>query len=164
MKQYADRRRRKEEKYQKGNLVMLSTKGLKWQIKEKRTEKLTEQFVGLYKVKRVVLTNIIKLELPDTIKIHLVVNMNRVWLYKLQVEDQKVVPLQPVVIDKEEEYKIEKILNRRKVQGKDKFLVWWKEYIVETDIWKEWENLENMKELVEEFEREYRKEAKEIRQ
>ena len=29
MKQYADRRRRKEEKYQKGNLVMLSTKGLK---------------------------------------------------------------------------------------------------------------------------------------
>ena len=132
-------------------------------MKERRTKKLIEQFMGLYKVKRMVSTSAIKLELPDTIKIHLVVNMNRVWLYKLQVEDQKVVPLQPVVIDKEEEYKIEKILNRRKVQGKDKFLVWWKEYIVETDIWKEWENLENMKELVEEFEREYRKEAEEIR-
>ena len=79
--------------------------------------------MGLYKVKRMVSTSAIKLELPDTIKIHLVVNMNRVWLYKLQVEDQKVVPLQPVVIDKEEEYKVEKILNKRKVQGKNKFLV-----------------------------------------
>ena len=102
---------------------MLSTKGLKWQIKEKRTEKLTEQFVGLYKVKRVVLTNIIKLELPDTIKIHPVVNINKVQLYKPLVEGQKVVLPQPVVIDKKEEYKIEKILNRRKVQEKNKFLV-----------------------------------------
>jgi len=41
-------------------------------------EKLTEQFVGLYKVKRVVLTNTIELELPLTIKIHLVVNVSRV--------------------------------------------------------------------------------------
>ena len=132
-------------------------------MKERRTKKLIEQFMGLYKVKRMVSTSAIKLELPDTIKIHLVVNMNRVWLYKLQVEGQKVVSPQLVVIDGEEEYEVEKILNRRKVQGKDKFLVWWKEYIVETDIWKEWENLENMKELVEEFEREYRKEAEEIR-
>jgi len=32
---------------------MLSTKDLKWQMKGKRTEKLTEQFMGPYKVKRV---------------------------------------------------------------------------------------------------------------
>jgi len=64
---------------------------LKWQIKKRRTEKLTEWFVGLYKVKRVVSTNTIKLELPDTIKIYLVVNISRVQLYKPQVESQKVV-------------------------------------------------------------------------
>ena len=85
-------------------------------MKGRRTEKLIEWFVGLYKVKRVVSTNAIKLKLPVTIKIHPVVNVSRVQLYKSQVEGQKVVPLQPVVIDKEEEYKIEKILNRRKVQ------------------------------------------------
>jgi len=44
----------------------------------RRTKKLTEQFVSLYKVKRMVSTNAIKLELPDTIKIHPVVNVSRV--------------------------------------------------------------------------------------
>jgi len=47
-------------------------------MKERRTEKLIEWFVGLYKVKRVVSTNAIELKLPNTIKIHLVVNISRV--------------------------------------------------------------------------------------
>ena len=102
---------------------MLSIKDLKWQMKEKRTEKLMEWFVGPYKVKRMVLTNTIELKLPSTIKIHLVVNISRVQLYKPQVEDQKVVPLQLVVIDGEEEYEVEKILNKRKIRERDKFLV-----------------------------------------
>jgi len=74
-----------------------------------------EWFVGPYKVKRVVSTNAIELKLPSTIKIHPVVNISRVQLYKPQVEGQKVVPPQPVVIDGEEEYEVEKILNRRKI-------------------------------------------------
>jgi len=48
-----------------------------------------------------------------------------------------------------------KILNKRKIQGKDKFLVCWKGYTAKADIWEGRENLENAKELVEEFEREY---------
>jgi len=102
---------------------MLSINDLKWQIKGRRTEKLTEQFVGPYKVKRVVSTNAIELEIPPTIKIHPVVNVSRVQLYKPQKESQRIVPLQPVVIDREEKYKVEKILNKRKVQEKDRFLV-----------------------------------------
>ena len=55
------------------------------------------------------------IKLPLAIKIHPVVNINRVQLYRPQVEGQKVVPPQPVVIDGKEKYKIEKILNKRKV-------------------------------------------------
>ena len=58
---------------------------------------------------------------------------------------------------------MEKILNKRTVRGKKKFLVRWKGYTVEEDTWENRENLENVKELVEEFEREYREEAKELR-
>jgi len=58
---------------------------------------------------------------------------------------------------------VEKILNKRTVRGKEKFLVRWKEYIVEEDTWENRKNLENTKELVEEFEREYGKKAKELR-
>jgi len=36
-------------------------------------------------------------------------------LYKPQVEGQKVAPPPPIVIEGEEEYEVEKILNKRKV-------------------------------------------------
>jgi len=58
---------------------------------------------------------------------------------------------------------VEKILNKRVVQRKEKFLVRWKGYTAEGDTWESRENLENAKELVEEFEREYEEEAKELR-
>jgi len=51
-------------------------KDLKWQIVERRLEKLTEQFVKPYKVKGIVSTNTIELELPSSIKIHPVVNVS----------------------------------------------------------------------------------------
>jgi len=69
--------------------MFLSTKDLKFQIKGKYSEKLMERFVGPYKVKRIILTNMIELELPSTIKIHPVVNVSRVCIYKDQVEGQK---------------------------------------------------------------------------
>jgi len=58
--------------------VLLSTKDLKWQMKGRRLEKLTKHFVGPYKVKRIVLSNAIELELPKSIKIHPIVNISRV--------------------------------------------------------------------------------------
>jgi len=58
---------------------------------------------------------------------------------------------------------VEKILNKRTVRGKEKFLVRWKRYTAEENTWENRENLENAKELVKEFEKEYRKEAKELR-
>jgi len=55
-------------------------KDLKWQIKGRRLEKLTEHFVGPYKVKGIVFSNAIELKLPKSIKIYPVVNISRVQL------------------------------------------------------------------------------------
>jgi len=82
MKKFANRRQREEEKYRVGDLVLLSTKDLKWQMKGRRLEKLTECFVGPYKVKGIVSSNAIELELPKSIRIHPVVNVSRIQLYK----------------------------------------------------------------------------------
>jgi len=57
---------------------MLSTKDLKYQMVGRRTEKLTERFVGPYRVKKIISSNAVKLELPNTVKIHPVVNVSRV--------------------------------------------------------------------------------------
>jgi len=78
MRKYADRKRLDTDEYKVGDLVMLSTKDLKYQIVGRRTEKLTERFVSPYKVKEIVSLNAVKLELPSTVKIHPVVNFSRV--------------------------------------------------------------------------------------
>ena len=132
-------------------------------MKGRRSEKLTERFVGPYKVKEIVSSNAIELELPKSIKIHPVVNVSRVQLYKPQVEGQKKTPPKLVIIKGKEEFEVEKILNKRTVQEKVKFLVQWKGYMAEEDTWENRENLENAKKLVEEFKREYGEEAEELR-
>jgi len=50
---------------------------MKYQIIGRRIEKLIERFVGPYRVKKVVSLNTVELELPRTVKIHLVVNVSR---------------------------------------------------------------------------------------
>jgi len=109
MKKFTDRKQGKGEEYRVGDLVLLSTKDLKWQIKGRRSEKLTERFVRPYKIKGIVSSNIIELELPKTIKIHPIVNVSRVRLYKPQVKGQKKTPSKPVIIEEEEEFEVEKI-------------------------------------------------------
>jgi len=78
IKKYADKKRSDVEEYKVGDLVMLSTKDLKYQMVGRKMEKLTERFVGSYKVKEIVLSNMVKLELPNTVKIHPVVNISRI--------------------------------------------------------------------------------------
>jgi len=157
MRKYANKKRSKVEEYKVGDWVLLSTKDLKYQMKGKRSEKLTERFVGPYQVKGIISTNAIELDLPSTVKIHLVVNVSRVCRYKDQVEGQKKERPAPVIIKGEEEYKVEKILNKKNFRGKDQYLVWWKGYMAEENTWEPRENLGNVEDLVKEFEKEYGK-------
>jgi len=46
---------------------------------------------------------------------------------------------------------LERILNKRKVRGVEKYLVQWKGFTVEDDTWEKKEDLENAKEFVDEF-------------
>jgi len=156
MKKYADRKRREVDEYKVGDLVMLSTKDLKYQMVGRRTEKLTERFVGPYRIKRIISSNAVELELPSTVKIHLVVNVSRIRRYVEQVEGQRKEQPAPVVIKGEEEWEVERILNKRRIQGKDKYLVRWKEFTAESDTWEGRENLENAREAIEEYKKEYR--------
>jgi len=133
MKKQANRKREEAEEYQVGDLVLLSTKDLKWQMEGRRTEKLTKRFVGPYRVKRVVSTNIVELELPRMVKIHSVVNISRIRRYKKQVPEQKKQLVLLVIIEEEEEYEVEKVINKRKRYDKWEYLVRWKGYMAKED-------------------------------
>jgi len=54
-----------------------------------------------------------------------------------------------------EEYEVEKILNKRKFRRKDRYLVQWKGYTTKEDIWELRENLGNARDSVEKFKKEY---------
>jgi len=99
IKKYTDRKRGEVDNYKKEDLVMLSTKDLKYQIVGRRMEKLTERFVGPYKVKKIISSNMVELKLPSTVKIHPVVNISRIHKYIGQVEGQKREQPAPVIIE-----------------------------------------------------------------
>ena len=78
--------------------MILSIKDLKYQMIGRRTEKLTKRFVGPYKIKKIISTNVVELELPSTIRIHLEVNISRICRYVGQVEEQRREQPAPVII------------------------------------------------------------------
>ena len=124
-------------------------------MKERQLEKLMERFVRPYQVKGIISANAIELDLSTIVKIHPVININRVYKYKEQVNRQRKKQPALIVIKGEKEYEVEKILNKKKFRGKDRYLVQWKGYMVEENTWEPKKNLGNIKELVKEFEEEY---------
>ena len=53
---------------------MLSRKNLVF--KKRLAKKLVDQYVGLYIINEIVFTNAVKLQLPTSMKIHLVINVS----------------------------------------------------------------------------------------
>jgi len=51
---------------------------MKWQMVRRRVDKLTERFVGPYRVKGIILLNAIELDLPNNVRIHPIVNVSKI--------------------------------------------------------------------------------------
>jgi len=103
IKKYIDRKREKVNKYKVEDLVMLSIKDLKYQMVGRRIEKLTERFIGSYKVKKIISANTVELELSSTINIYPVVNISGIYRYIEQVEGQRKEQPALVIIEGEKE-------------------------------------------------------------
>ena len=100
---------------------MLSTKNLVF--KKRPTKKLTERYVGPYVIEEVISSNAVKLRLPSSMRIHLVVNVSRIVCYKEQVKGQKKEEEKPVEVEGVKEWEVEKILNKKKIRGVEKYLI-----------------------------------------
>ena len=80
---------------------MLSTKDLVF--KERPVRKLVERYVGPYEIEEVVSSNVVKLQLSSSMRIHPVVNVSQVVRYKEQVKGQKREEEKPVEVKGVEE-------------------------------------------------------------
>ena len=91
---------------------MLSTRDLVF--KERLVCKLMERYVGLYEIEEVISSNTVKLRLPSLMRIYPVVNVGQIIQYKEQVKRQKKEEGKPVEVKGVKEWKVEKILNKKK--------------------------------------------------
>ena len=99
----------------------MSTKDLVF--KEKPSKKLMKRYVGPYAIEKVVSSNAVKLRLPSSMRIHPVVNVSWIVQYKEQVKGQKKKEGKPVEVERVEEWEVEKILNKKKMRGVEKYLI-----------------------------------------
>ena len=81
MKRQADRNKKEAEEYRVGDKVLISTKGFSAELMKRVIKKLTEKFIGPYVVRKIVLENVVELELPASLRVYPVVNVRRLVKY-----------------------------------------------------------------------------------
>jgi len=123
IKKQADRNRKEVEKYRVRNKMLISTKDFPMELMKRAMKKMTEKYIELYVVKKIISENVVELKLLVLLRIHLVVNIRRIVKYREQVEGQKKIPLPPIEVASEKKHEVEKILDRRERRGKPKYLV-----------------------------------------
>ena len=82
MKRQVNRNRREAEEYRVGDKVLINMKDFLMELMKRATKKLMEKFIRLYVVKKIVLENVVELELPALLRIHPVVNIRRIVKYR----------------------------------------------------------------------------------
>ena len=81
MKKQAGRNRKEAEEYRVGDKLLISTKNFPMELMKRVTKKLIEKYIELYVVKKIMLENVVELELPASLRIHPVVNVRRIVKY-----------------------------------------------------------------------------------
>jgi hypothetical protein len=143
-----------------GNLVLLSTAHLKMIGDDKRTPKFASKFFGPFRVKRVVNANAYELDLPASLRIHPVLNIDRLKAYR---DGAALFPSRPpldsrpppesVLASGDEVYEVESILASRGSGARAQYLVQWRGYPLWESTWEKASSLSGARDLVAEYER-----------
>ena len=100
-------------------------------------------------------TNAVKLHLPRSIWIHLVINILRLKPYKECLPGQLTLCPDPMEVteDRDEEYEVEQIVDSCWKGWHLEYLIHWKGYLEEERTWKPAGNLTHAKEVIVDFHR-----------
>ena len=129
--------------------MWLSSKNLKL---GRPSNTLTERQLGPYPISRIISPNAVELKLPKAMKIHPVVNVSRVRPAKEStIEGQKSKPAPPVVIEGEQEWEVEEILDSRHRRNQLQYLVKWKGFTSEHNTWEPKDNVKNAPDKIKVF-------------
>jgi len=145
-KKYADKYRSQPPEFKVGDKVWLDSS----LVIHKGNKKLKPRKLGPYIIEKKISELSYKLDLPHTMKIHPVVHVSSLEPYFEDSFGRNQTPSPPIIIDDEEEYEVEEILDKRKHYKKIQYLVKWKGYPLSEASWEPESNL-NCPELLKAF-------------
>lgn len=139
--------------FKEGDYVYLSSENLSpFTLGQAKIPKLAPRWIGPYKIIKNVNPVAFELELPPNLKIHPVFHSSNL---KSAVENHDFIrPVSrppPIVLDHQDEYEVEKVLDSRIRRGKQEYLIKWVGYPNEDNTWEPEEHLKNAKEKLREY-------------
>ena len=144
--------KRRDIQFVVGQLVMLRTKNyLDANERLRPTRKLRSPFIGPYAIKAIEGLNI-TLEIPKSMKINPIVHVEQVKPYISDNQPGRYKPKpSKVIINGEDEYEVQEIIDHRTTKKGDEYLVHWKGYNRNEADWQPAANLEHSQKLIRAF-------------
>lgn len=123
---------------------------------ERPSAKLSDKFYGPYEVVKKLGSLDYQLKLPKSMRIHPVFHVQLLHRHHKNTIPGRVQPEpQPVVIDGEQEWEVEKILDSRFFRRRFEYLIKWLNFDEHHNSWQPLRDVEHAKEAIEDFHREF---------
>ena len=148
-KEQADNFRR-DLTFKVGDKVLLSSRNMTIKV---GSRKLLPKFLGPFQVLECIHDTAFKLQLPPSMKIHPVFHISLLKPYKENNSflGRHQTPPQPIVVDNEEEWEVEEVLDQRTKRNQVQYLVKWKGYPFQDATWESAQNLAHAPQKIAEF-------------
>lgn len=132
--------------YAVGDNVMLSSRHVRLR---RASKKLSDKFLGPFPITKKLGQNAYQLRLPKAYgRIHPTFHVSLLEPYRMR---EGCDPPEPLEVDNEEEWEVERVLDAKGLRPKRKFLVRWKGCTAEADSWQPEEDLEHAQGAIEDF-------------
>ena len=162
MTRYYNQKRSAAPKYQPGDKVYLNASDIQT---TRPSKKLSHKHLGPFPIERQVGNNAYHVKLPVSMsRLHPVFNVVKLTA----AEDDPIFgrhippPPPPEIIDGEEEWVVEEVLDSKMVNWKLRYLIKWKDFGIEHNSWEPWDNV-HAPELIADFHRNHPGAARRIR-
>ncbi len=132
------------------DLIMLSAKNLK---QKKLSKKLSNKMIKLFRIQELIDKQMYHFDRSIIYKVYSVFYVSLLELYNRRLNNDSIFNyLVLKLIDDEQEWKIEKILQKRKRKRILYYKIQWKEYLIEYNQWVLSEDMKDVLKLIEAFE------------